>query len=74
MLSNNNPSLKKITYYFSFVMVALYIAIGLLFLCTDVARATFPVYREAVGGLLLVYAIFRLYMIIKRNRRQEQEE
>lgn len=73
MLSNNNNTLKKITYYFSFVMVALYFAIALLFLCTDAAIETFPVYREAVGGLLLVYAVFRVYSIIKKNRSTEEE-
>ncbi len=72
MLSNNNTSLKKASYYFSFVMVALYIGIALMFLCTDAAIETFPVYREAVGGILLVYAVFRLFMIIKRNRKEEE--
>ncbi len=48
-------------------MVALYLGIGLLFLFTDIAIQTFPVYREAVGGLLIFYAAFRLYLIIKKK-------
>jgi membrane protein YdbS with pleckstrin-like domain len=72
MLSNNTSPLKKVSYYFSFVMVALYIVIALVFLFTDAAIETFPVYREAVGGILLVYAVFRIFVIIKRNRREEQ--
>ena len=51
-------------------MVALYLVIGLLFLFTDLAIQTFPVYREAVGGLLIAYAVFRLYSIIKNIRQK----
>lgn len=49
-------------------MVALYLVIGLLFLFSDIAIETFPVYREAVGGLLILYAAFRLYLIVKKKR------
>jgi len=49
-------------------MVALYLGIGLLFLFSDIAIHIFPVYREAVGGILVIYAVFRLYSIIKRKK------
>lgn len=73
MFSNRNPSVSKISYYFSFVMVALYVIIGLGFLFTDIGIQMFPVYRQAVGGILLVYAVFRLIMIIKKNRKENEE-
>ncbi|MES2593465.1 MAG: hypothetical protein V4608_16400 [Bacteroidota bacterium] len=68
---DNPPLINKISYYFSFLMVALYLVIGLLFLFTDIAIETFPVYREMVGGLLVVYAVYRVYAIIKKRNRQE---
>ena len=70
MFSDSNPLINKIRYYSGFIMVALYLVIGLLFLFTDLAIQTFPVYREAVGGLLIVYAVFRLYSIIKHIRQK----
>ena len=51
-------------------MVALYLGIGLLFLFTDIAIETFPAYRGPVGGLLVVYAGFRMYSIIKRYKQE----
>lgn len=57
-------------YYFSFVMVVLYLTIGLLFLFSDIAIQTFPAYREFIGGLLVVYAGFRVYSIIKQNKQK----
>lgn len=68
MFSDNNPLTNKIRFYSGFIMIALYLAIGLLFLFTDIAIQTFPVYREPVGGLLIVYAGFRGYSIIRKNK------
>ena len=70
MYSDNNPLINKIRFYSGFIMVALYLAIGLLFLFTDIAIQTFPVYREPVGGLLIVYAGFRVYSIIRKNKQK----
>lgn len=68
MHSESNPLINKIRHYSRFIMVALYLVIGLLFLFSDIAIQTFPVYREAVGGLLILYAAFRLYLIVKKKR------
>lgn len=68
MHSESNPLINKIRYYSRFIMVALYLVIGLLFSFSDIAIETFPVYREAVGGLLILYAAFRLYLIVKKKR------
>ena len=70
---NSNTSVNKIRYYFSFIMAGLYAAIGLGFLFTDMGIQMFPVYRQAVGGILLVYSIFRLFMIVKRKRAENSE-
>jgi hypothetical protein len=68
MLLENNPLINKIRFYFSFLMVLIYLAFGSVFLFSDIAIQTFPVYREPIGGLLIVYACFRLYSIIKKNK------
>ena len=68
MYSDSNPIIDKIRYYFSFLIVGLYLIMGLLFLFSNIAIQIFPVYREAVGGVLIVYAGYRLYANIKRKR------
>lgn len=67
---DQTPLINKISYYFSFIVVALYLAIGIVFLFTDIAIETFPLYREMVGGLLIVYAVYRAYAIIKKHNNQ----
>lgn len=62
--------INKINYYFSLIMIALYFIIGLLFLFSDIVIDTFPAYREVIGGILLLYGVFRLYSIVKRRNRR----
>lgn len=64
----------KINYYFGLLMVVLYFIIGLLFVFSDVVIDTFPAYREVIGGILLLYGVFRLYSIVKRKQRQKGAE
>jgi hypothetical protein len=71
VFSDNNPLRKKIRYYIGFIMALLYIAIGSLFLFTDIAIETFPAYRVPVGVVLLVYAAFRLYSTIKTGKESD---
>lgn len=66
--SDSNPAIAKIRYYFGFFIVALYFVIGIAFLFTDVAIQQFPLYREAVGCVLLVYGVFRAYSLVKANK------
>ena len=49
---------NKLRFYSNFVMVAIYISLGLLFLVTDVAIDTFPGYRKETGGIVKAAAIF----------------
>jgi hypothetical protein len=65
---------NRIRYYSSFFMVALYVAIGLLFLCTDIAIDTFPMYRTGVGITMIVYAAVRAYLTIRRERNLRDHE
>lgn len=57
---------NKIGHYFGFAMVAVYLALGLLFLFTDAAIDLFPNYRTEVGLLMLAYAIYRSIMTYRK--------
>lgn len=74
MKLNSNPSLNKIRYYSHFLMVALYFALGLLFLFTDIAIDMFPMYRTGVGITMIVYGIIRTFLTIRKIRQQNDEE
>ncbi|HRG51821.1 MAG TPA: hypothetical protein PLL00_03220 [Bacteroidia bacterium] len=63
---NSNPTVNKIRYYSVFLMVAIYIALGLLFLFTDIAVDKFPAYRKEIGAVMLVYAAIRTFSTVRR--------
>jgi hypothetical protein len=50
-------------------MVAVYLALGLLFLFTDIAVESFPANRKPIGIAFLVYAVFRTIMTIQKIRK-----
>ncbi|HET6227105.1 MAG TPA: hypothetical protein VFF27_12550 [Bacteroidia bacterium] len=70
MLFNSNPTVNKIRYYSTFVMVAIYLALGLLFLFTDIRIDTFPAYRKEIGIVMLVYAGIRTYTTVRKIKAQ----
>lgn len=55
-------------------MVAVYLALGLLFLFTDIAADTFPANRKPIGIVFLIYGLFRMVMIIQKIRKAADEE
>ena len=67
MFSNSNSVIIKVRYYSNFIMIALYLILGLLFLFSKIAIEVFPIYREAIGGLLISYTFFRMYLILKKK-------
>lgn len=74
MSFNSNPSVNKIRYYSSFIMVVVYLGLGLLFLFTDIAIDTFPEYRKPIGTTMLIYAVIRTFLTIKKNKDRQQDE
>ena len=52
-------------------MVALYVALGLLFLFTDTAIDTFPTYLTEVGIVFLIYAVFRTIITIRKLKNEK---
>ncbi len=73
MFFDNNSIIDKIRYCFNFIMIAFYLIIGGLFLFSDVLIHIFPVYREAVGLIFIIYGAFRLYLSIKRKGKKAGE-
>jgi hypothetical protein len=65
---SGNAAVKKTLYYFSLIMVLVYIALG-----SAIAFSTFlidmiPTNRTIIGGVFVVYGIFRFY-ILNRQRK-----
>jgi hypothetical protein len=54
-------------------MVAVYLALGLLFLCTDIAIDTFPAYRKPIGITMLIYGIVRIILTIQKIKKRDHE-
>lgn len=63
---------NKISHYFGFAMVAVYVALGLLFLFTEAAADIFPYYRTEVGIVMLIYSGYRSFMIYRKIKKAKQ--
>lgn len=75
---SENPALRKTLFYFSLVMVLVYIALGIAVAFTNFLIEMIPNNRTIIGGILIIYGGFRLY-ILNRQRKsykffQEQKE
>jgi hypothetical protein len=55
-------------------MVAVYLALGLLFLFTDIAGQMFPMNRTPVGIIFIIYGLFRLIVTIQKIRKLNSDE
>lgn len=55
-------------------MIAVYLTLGLLFLFTDIAIDTFPVYRKPVGIIMIVYGVLRTFLTIRKIKNQHEQE
>lgn len=58
--------MNKLRYYPAFIMVAVYLALGLLFLFTDIAVDLFPFYRKQIGFVMVVYGAFRTFSTMRK--------
>ena len=69
---NHNPrqnKLPKALSYFSYFMVIIYAALGACLLFTDLILAEMPrLQRGLLGGVLLLYALYRGYTIYSRSK------
>ena len=73
MFSGSHPVLDKIRCYSGYLMIAVYFALGVLFFFTDIAVDIFPSYRKEIGSTMMVYAVIRIILTIRKNRREKDE-
>jgi len=60
-------------FYFTFLVVALYLVIGFLFLFTNVWSDLIPKARIAIGLILMVFGVLRFYIAYKRYNTKKQK-
>ena len=65
---SENTGLRKTLFYFSLAMVLVYIALGIAFAFTGFLIDMVPSNRMIIGGILVIYGGFRLY-ILNRQRK-----
>jgi len=68
-------TLRKILAQLNYVMVFFYLIFSLVLLLTGMFSATLsPFQRYSVGGILLMYAVFRAYRIYQSNKETNDED
>jgi hypothetical protein len=55
-------------------MVALYLALGLLFLFTDIAENIFPANRTPIGIVFISYGLFRMVITIRKIKKLNEDQ
>ncbi len=65
---SENTGVRKALYYFSLVMVLVYIALGAALALSNFMIEMIPNNRVIIGGVLVVYGVFRMY-ILNRQRK-----
>lgn len=73
MGQESNQALKKVAYYVGVFMVGVYAIIGLSLIFTNVFIDLIPRNRPVYGGIVLIYAIFRLYMALRIRKNQRTD-
>ena len=73
MFTGSHPLIDKFRYYSSYAMIAVYLTLGIIFFFTDIAETTFPSYRKEIGATMLIYSVVRLFLTIRKNRRDKDE-
>ena len=63
-----NPTLRKTLFYFSLVMVLLYVILGLSIAFTNFMIEIIPTNRTIIGVVLAIYGLFRLYVLYRQNK------
>lgn len=74
LFNNSSPTLNKFRYYSNFLMVAVYLGLGLLFLFTDIGIEYFPAFRKEIGWVMLIYSVVRTILSIRKFKREKYEE
>jgi hypothetical protein len=73
VFSGSHPLLEKLRVYSNYAMVAVYMALGIMFFFTDVAVETFPSYRKEIGCTMMIYSVVRIILTYRKNKREKDE-
>lgn len=73
MGKESNQALKNVAYYVGIFMVGVYILIGISLIFTNVFVELIPRNRPVYGCVVLIYAIFRLYMALRLRKSRSVE-
>ncbi len=67
--------LRNTLSWFGYLMPFAYIALGIFFIFSERAKENFiPTQRYAVGGLVIVYGLFRTFRMIKSIKDAKKDE
>jgi hypothetical protein len=72
MAFDQKNSIKEVLFYFSFLMVLVYIGIGLMFMFSNFLSEMVRDNRAVIGGIFIIYGVFRLYMLIRLKRARDK--
>jgi heme A synthase len=73
VIENSNSTVKNILHYFNFLMIAMYVTLGLLFLFTQVAIEILPEHRQAMGVVFIVYSVIRATLLIRKIKKTSEQ-
>jgi len=65
--------LNTILFYFGWLMIAVYVAIGLILIFSDLLINIVSQYRLALGIVFVIYAGFRAVMIVQKIKKDNNE-
>ncbi len=71
MPTRKPSNIDSISYYFSFVMIVVYLGLGSVFLFTNLGVETFHTYRKEMGLVVICYAIVRIVLTRAKMKRQK---
>ncbi len=67
-MSNRKPFAERAYLYFSIFMIAVYVFTGLMLIFVLTFLQIQPTNRIAAGGILILYAFYRTYKVIRESR------
>jgi cytochrome c biogenesis protein CcdA len=75
MSSKNNIKgfVNNMRFYFTFLVVVLYLIVGFLFLFTDVWSDLIPKARIVIGLVLMSFGLLRFYIAYKRYNTKKEK-
>ena len=73
MFQGSHPLIDKLRIYSGYAMIAVYMALGIVFFFTDIALTTFPSYRKEIGSTMMIYSVVRLFLTYRKNKREKDE-